>query len=137
MSNKGIFCLINNVDKRIYISFSNNVFLALATLLNNVNSQSSPVYVELYNDLNKLEFKVLDTTYDNLRIGQSFYVEYYEDLGYNMYNNFKGLKYKVRIEPNDKLGKVAVVLQNRRKEKVVVAVFDSVLEAEEYVKEKY
>lgn len=135
---KGIYCLINHRNKRVYLKYSQNICMSLSRVLADIRSKNT-IYKQLIKDVKKLQFLYLEDININeddlsLHLKLDFYVQKYMDLGYSLYNNkHKLARFKVAIEVTEDLKSVHVVLTSRnRKKRIVVGVFDKMYDAEEF-----
>lgn len=130
----GVFALINNADKSLYINFSSNISRSLVNLL----------YSNLM--IPEFEFKLLEvvTENSNLRPRCQFYKDQYSNLDYTILNPKKVCNLKLRIEPIDDfrskgsskfLFKVSVVSGSYKE--IVVGIFDLYSDVELFCAQKY
>jgi hypothetical protein len=133
----GIYCLINESKKRVYISYSKDIITSLSRIVRDIRSKNV-IYKQLIKDVRGLEFLLLEdiNIYDSeidVCTKLDYFITLYKQLGYELYNDkYKLQKFKVSLEVdlNDNL--VYVKLVNKRYKKIVVGVFDKMYDAEEF-----
>lgn len=133
----GIYCLINHKKKMLYIAYSKDICTSLSRIVKDIKDKNI-IYKQMIKDVKKLEFEYLedinncDTTLDiHLKLG--FYIDKYKHLGYTLYNNrYKHLQLKVSIIPSNDLKFVHVTLVSKTYKRIVVGVFESIYEAQEF-----
>lgn len=134
-SNSGIFCLINESKKRVYISYSKDIITSLARMVRDIRSKNV-IYKQLIKDVRSLEFLLLEdiNIYDTdicIHTKLDYFITFYKQLGYELYNDkYKLQKLKVSLEVNLNDNLVYVKLVNKRYKKIVVGVFDKMYDAE-------
>lgn len=141
LSIAGVFALYNDKDKKVYIGTSNCCLLAISQLLKNFKDKVVPIR-ELYQDRKKLEVSILETIDDKIQrdVRYNYWCDYYRNLGYSLYREHKGTTYTVRLTIENietEIYRVLVQLVNTRKDKIVVGVFSTVDEAQEFIKLNY
>lgn len=119
-----VYALINDSDRRVYVSYSVDVLLAIRRLLVD--------YAVLDADYKsgKLRIAILETASDKRTM--QLYVEHYqikyESLGYSFYKRNKFIQYKVQITiESDRL--VYVFLVSRNYSKLIVGIFSKMDQA--------
>ena len=131
---RGVYALINETDKRIYISYSTYVLGAVARLLRELKDGAHPSD-QLCQDLDKLEVHILERS-ENLKLRATFYAKEYEKRGYELYRPVKYVQYKVKRRY--KQGKVFVELvTNSYNRSVVVGVFEKMGAAKHFIETYY
>jgi hypothetical protein len=140
LPDKCIYGLFNDQDKKVYIGYSSNT---IRTLYSNISNLK---YSNLTPDWGKLEFRVIEPIEDSnrLKVRYQYWVSHYSNEGWSMYRDFKAIEYKVRIdilndETRQKNGRylLYVKLLSRGRSEVVVGVFDSLSECNEFVESNY
>ena len=130
----GVYRLINNADKSVYINFSSNISRSLVNLL----------YSNLM--IPEFEFKVLEivTENSNLRPRCQFYKDQHSNMGYQLLNPKRVCSLKLHIEPIEdfRLGRggkylfmVKVVSQGFRES--VVGIFNDYSSLDVFCAENY
>lgn len=147
LSNSCVFGLVNHRTKMVYISYSKDVCTSLARLLRDIHSRNI-VYKQMIKDAPKLEFVKLENIniYDGMQeihLKVDYHIGIYKQLGYSLYNykhRFQKLKVKIQVEKDYRCKKpynndllVYVKLVSALRKTTVVGVFNTMLEAEEFV----
>lgn len=117
----GIFALVNEQNKSVFVSYSRNITNALSRNIN----------LGLYKTC---EFVVLETeNITNVHVSVRKWITHYRNIGYTICNVRIPAQYKIRVEIN-KDYKVEVQLVNSRYKVLSVQVFDTMEEAQNYVR---
>lgn len=133
----GIYSLVNEKDKRVYISHSKDICTSISRLLRDIHSKNI-VYKQMIKDAPKLQFNKLENinNYDTLvdiHTKLDYFIQGYKQRGYSLYNTkHKYLQLKVSIEVGEDLDVVYVKLISSLHKKIVVGVFEKMYEAEEF-----
>lgn len=135
---KGIYCLINKTNKRIYIKHSFDICMSISRVLGDIRGKKS-IYKQLIKDASKLQFLYLediniDDSITDIQVKMDHHVKDYLSQGYSLYNSkYKLVKFKVSIEVSEDLKLVYVKLCSRNKNTyITVGVFDKMYDAEEF-----
>lgn len=140
MSVPGVYAVINSSNKRIYIAYAANVSIAIATLLAKAANYELPI-----NDLCKdielgiVSIKLLRECKGDTNILRGYaqmFVDKYKQLGYSMYRDITFIKYSVKTSITTS-NKVIVELVKTRNSKVLVGVFNNMIEANNFITENY
>lgn len=137
LSVSGVWALVNLVDNKIYINYSNNILASLSRNISEIldNSHSCRPIIS---DYAKLELVILEThvPHNQLKVKSGYYMDSYKNNGWSLYNTNPPVKYTVKtLIAKD--CKAHVVLVNKRNDKLVVGVFDSIYEADEFSSSVY
>lgn len=140
LSVPGVYAVINESNKRIYIAYAANVGIAIATLIAKASNYELPID-DLCKDikLGIVSIKLLreckgDT--ETLRGYAQMYVDNYKQLGYSMYRDITFIRYSVRTSITNDY-KIIVELVKTRNSKVLVGVFNNMIEANSFITEHY
>lgn len=131
LSRIGLFGLINDIDKRVYVSYSTNIICSVSQII-----ESNKL---LKDDVNKLRIITFDCPTYNKNIQKQYvmyYINEYRNKGYTLYHKFNHIRYKVDIEIVKELAYVKLISSNN-KNNVVVGVFDDIDKAKEFLSEFY
>ena len=132
-----IWALANPVDKKIFISYSNNILSSLSRNISEILDNSHSCR-QLISDYNRLELMILETPVpsNQLKVKSGHYMDHYKDNGWSLYKANPPVKYTVKtLIAKD--CKAHVVLVNKRNDKLVVGVFDTMHEADEFTSSAY
>lgn len=122
----GIILFLNEGEKKVYITLTKDFGVLL--------TRFKTKYSKLLNGVTKIEIHEVNTKQYSQRIHMLSYIQYYESLGYTIIGKPIVIYYTVRIEL--KASTVSVNLINARNDKIVVGLFETMLEAFEY-RDKY
>lgn len=126
-----VFGLISDSNKEYYISHTTNLKSRIGLVLTECENllKDDTKLVILFSGTNNTEYK---------RIYAQYYINKYKELGYeNMGLESNYINYRVKIQYSADFNDMAVYLINKRKEKTLVGMFRSKIEAEEFVKKYY
>ena len=122
----GIYCLENEEMKHVQIFASRNILEHVSNLMKKIDTGE---YGELKNDVNRINFKILEITDDvnSLKVLLSGWINKYRNDNYKLYRDTNLVCYKVKDDYAEIEGKLyyIVYLENKRKDKMVVGVFNS------------
>jgi len=137
-----IYGLINKADKKIYIGYSYDILSALSRNIKDFKYSNHPAKA----DFDKLEFIILETVKDrsSIRFRYAYWYESYKSMGYSFYRDYKGSKFRVKIDVGMDFRSeggttylVYVKLVNSRYKEFIVGVFSGIQGAKEFVRNKY
>lgn len=135
---KGIYCLINEVDKLVYIKHSVDITMSIARVIADIRSKNI-VYKQFIRDRKKLKFIFLeelkgDESLLDIHLRIDSHINNFNKQGYKLYNSkYRISRFKVNIEVQEDLHTIHVILASRnRLKKIVVGVFDKMYDAEEF-----
>lgn len=137
----GVFCIVHKRNKHVYIAYSSNILVAISRHLELLSKGNHP-NKKLQRQFKSCEWMILETNVkDNEKmLRQQYWMDKYKQDGYNIYNNRNSVIYKVRTNVTGDLNtpyKVSVELVNRRNDKIVVGLFDSLLDANDFIETYY
>lgn len=137
LSNSGLFALINDFDRKVYVGYSRNILDALKRIVSDLNDNLK-THKNIKEDFTKLRLVVLEKMTDVrlMKILYNNYIEHYRNIGYTSYRNVIPIKLRVRIEITLDY-KILVHLVCNNKTKIVVGVFDKMKEADSFVADFY
>lgn len=140
----GVFALVNEQDKKVYVAYSSCFLVSIARLLHDIKDNSGSIAIDTLQALKKdihllqyvsLEITTLDRHEQMLR--QVYWLERYKTLGYSSYRKeYVGVQYKVKVELHDN-GLLHVYLVSKRYKKLLVGTFSSVTECDQFVEKHY
>lgn len=132
LNQPGVFALVHVRTKSMYISYSNNILKSVSEHLSHAK-KGTHVNSNLNKQYKNLRLYIIEICdYSNCKYQCAYWYKYYKDQGYNLYNKRKPVQYRVAIEIDIRTYKVLVQLVNKRKERIVLGVFDKVQEAEQF-----
>jgi hypothetical protein len=117
-----IVCILNDIDKKAYITRTKDFGVLL--------TRFKTKYRKLLNGVTKVEIHEVNTKMYVQTLHTLSYVQYYESLGYTIIGRPKVIYYTVRIEIKENT--VTVNLINARNERIIVGLFETMLEAFEF-----
>ncbi len=125
-----VFALISDSSKECYISHTTNLKSRIGLILTDSDIlRDDTKLIILKTGLNDNKYK---------RIYCQYYLDKHLALGYkNIGESHSYINYKVKVQFSDLLSEALVVLINKRKDKEVVGVFKTIIEAEEFVSMYY
>lgn len=129
---QGIFAIINEQDKRVYIGCSTRLHQRIGTI-NGEILEGTWKYKQMIVDKNCLVFLVLDNNPDKLFV--KYFIDQYKKKKYTVYNDTERLplEYRFRLEILSQ-DRVIVVAVNKRNDKIVLGEFDRIMPAREFLK---
>lgn len=132
----GMWALISNSAKKIYISYNSDMLLAIAQHIKLLNRREHPIKAMLKNK-KSLKLIILDTAKldeHTAKLHLNYWIDKYKKMGYKSYRN-PLLTYKVTY---DVMGdKLVVQLVTSRSRKIVVGVFRDLFKAYEFIETYY
>lgn len=135
----GLFAILNDIDKKVYVLYTCNIYVAMGKLLTSIKDGSSP----LSQDVKKLELVVIETMEGDIKVLRAkydYWLSHYKTMGYSNYRNYQDIaKYKLRIQYtkiNDEIIHV-VYLVSRKSKKHLLAAFRTAQEADSWVLESF
>lgn len=134
LSNSGLFALISDFDRKVYLGYSRNVLEALKRIVSELDGDLN----YLKKDFPNLRFVFLEKLEDEklMKIFYRHYISYYRSQGYMSYRNFIPIKLKVKVEiTNDYKIHVYLVCSNNTK--TLVGIFDNIQESDSFVSDYY
>ena len=136
LSCSGVWGLINESDNRIFISYSENILSAVSRNISHLKHASHSCR-NLVSDFSKLELIVLErVSTPELKVKAGKYKEDYKAKGWQLYNTSIPVHYSVKTTIS-KDCKIQVFLVNKRNDKLVVGVFDSKQESDNFIQTHY
>ena len=135
----GLFAILNDIDKKVYVLYTCNIYVSIGKLLTAIKDGSS----SLSNDVGKLELVVVETLEGDvktLRAKYDYWLSHYKALGYSNYRNYENIaKYKLRIQYTKLDDQIvhAVYLVSRKSKKYLLAAFHTAQEADTWVSESF
>ena len=130
----GIFGIVNNRNKSIYIGYSHSMLESINRNLSQIKDQVHTC-IPHTSKVNNLQVLIIETcTKDQLKLKQSYWISEYRNKGYKIYNTRKPLTYRTRIVIDEDY-KVLVQLVNLSKDSFVIGVFNKVQEAVDFTNE--
>jgi hypothetical protein len=130
LPNSCVFAIINPVSSKCYVGYANNLKSRIGQILDD--------FPELVGDRSYI--KILLKTEELLykQIYSQYYVEKYVTAGFDVVKaKISYSKYKPKILVNCSIPAVFVVIENIRKDKTVVGVFENMDEAKGFVAQYY
>ena len=123
---QAIFTLINEKDKKVYISYSTRLHSKLGSIAASLRDNTWRWKV-MVKDKKKLQLVVLETTVERNFV--KYYKEHYKALGYEIYNETEkpSLWYEFKITYSQR--KVLVVAVTTRNDKTTLGRFNTYEEA--------
>lgn len=138
----GVFAFVNGVDRRCDVRAAANLLVAIGRHLSLLESGQHEIS-SLIDDKDKLSVWILDTKVDNFHdraLFQSYWVSYFEALGFATYRSRRNLTLKaiIRIQNlTPKQKQIVVKLVNRNSHGITVGVFEKMGEAQEFLERYY
>lgn len=133
----GIWGLVNEADRKIYLSYSNNILSSISRNISDLKSRCHSCR-DLNNDLSKLSIIIVErnTPSSQLKLSLSNWMDNYRNNNYGLYREFIPVSYKLRkVVSKDYL--VHVLLVNSRNDKIVVGIFDKMDLADQFINTHY
>lgn len=137
LTESGIGCLINEIDKKVYIFYSECLLDALVRNVRQIKDNAHK-NKNLVSDKGKLNYFTMEiTTPKELKLRYNYWVEKYGKLGYSMYRNYTPIRLYAKTAYSKNLKNIEVRIYNRRYEWFVVGVFNTAKEADEWMTQTY
>lgn len=136
----GIFSIFDKERKVVYVGCSKNILRSVSSIVEKYSNgflNHKALYVP------NCEFTVLETNenWQYLLAQKTYYVDQYTKDGYTVVQNRSSLRYtahyEVFLEEIGDTPRVVVFLRNKRYKKIVQAIFETVKEAEDYIRDNY
>ena len=135
-----IFALVNQEDRRIYLSQSSNTLLAISQLFDKLNKgfYHHKLLLEDYRN-NRLELVLYEETYDEItrKIRLRELQDRYRNMGYLIYNRFKSSRYRLRIDYKVNPFKTDLYMVSNDGSRFLVGRFNTTKECEEFIQRYY
>lgn len=137
-SKPGIWGFFNEKDKRFFISYSNNILSSVSRNITQIQDKSHSCR-KLIRDLPHLNLVLfvddaLDTKSRKIRTMEL--INAFISKGYTPYINRTLVSYKLRMVITNEYN-IHVLLINKRNDKIIVGVFDSINEANSFINSNY
>lgn len=124
----GIYGIINN--RNIFVGYSKNLLKSVSEQLSLIqNNEHSYITAPI----DQLQIVYIETSSDILKIKQTYWADYYKAQGYQVLNDKRLLRYRIRTRVDNNF-QVLVELVSKRNTPRIVGVFAKVSEAEAYCK---
>lgn len=137
---EGLYCLINEEDKKIQIYNTVNIISSISRLSQEIENLNNS---ELKKDLDKVKLKILETNFkckDSRNIRYKQVIQSYKDRGYKFYNELSVVQYIVKetFQYKDLKAYYVIELVNPSSRiNIVVGVFRKYREARKFLKDYY
>lgn len=137
LSGSGIWAFVNDKDKRIFITHSNNILSSVSRNISQIQDKSHSCR-KLLRDLPNLELVVLEKDLNSLdrKVKVGKWMDHYKAKGWTLYKDTHPVYYSIRTSVS-KDYKVHVLLVNKRNDKIVVGIFPTIDLANEFVSINY
>lgn len=136
-----VFAIENSVDKRVYIGYSSCLSQKLIELIG-VIRRGERYGKQMKEDIRNLKLVVLEEVdcRNRGRMRHTYYNDLYKQNGWNMYVENPTVRYKPKqyvynLEKNNAIMSVQLVSAGNKK--ILVGLFDSKIEADEFIKIHY
>ena len=144
LSRPGIYVLVNNRHKRVAVAHTNDLLRSIASIVTSINHGTHKCQ-KLNEQKDWLSLEILETVEDSTTryLRYEHWVAHYRKLGYKTYFYKKALQYQVKLDilpdfthgNNNLLAYVHLI--NKRRDKLVVGVFNNIEEAKGWIEETY
>jgi len=135
-----IYGLINKLDQKIFIGYTKDLVTALNRIAKDIKSSNHV----LKKDIDNIKLVILETIQDEslLRSRYQFWYNQYSNMGFLHYRKYKALgSYKlfreIVLDKQGHVPKIHVSLRYGRSKRVLVGIFSSVPECDEFVNQYY
>jgi hypothetical protein len=139
LSTPGIWAIVNERDRLVYLSQSNNVLASMSRNIDMIHNKSHSCR-KLLRDKSLLSFVVLEevsSTETDRKLRLNYWINHYRNKGYTLYRKHNGeATYTPKLFVT-KDYKVHVTLVNKRNDKLVVGVFDKMNDATQFITTYY
>lgn len=138
----GLYALINEKDRKVYLGTSTNILTSLNRNICDLKYNRHPCIPSS----DSIEFLFLEEIENRniQKIRLVFYIDYYKNLGYTLYRNFPGLRYKLSVDIRVDFRKgceqfelVYVILKCPSHLNFICGVFRTIPEANEFIESVY
>lgn len=127
-----IIALEQRSNKKVYLTIAHNTIASITRIKEFIKSnkiETSDITINIHESINNRNILLLHLAYyEQLYLSRSNIIV---DNRNSSITRLNGLYYKVRVDIDPDY-KAVVTIANRRKERVIVGVFDTVAEAEEF-----
>lgn len=130
-----VFALINDFDKRVYVSYSTTFKTRLMGIIEQISTKRWK-YRGMLNELKHIRLVILDKNLPEheLKIFTKYHRDMYRNNGYRFYNKEKvPLQYSFSIRFTDRKNAICVVAFNSRKEPTILGYFETIELAQEFL----
>jgi hypothetical protein len=132
----GIFGIINNRNKSIYIGYGVNMLQAVSLQLSLVQNKAS-TYFPHTTKPSSLQVFIIETISpgedsDSLKLSQTQWADKYTSDGYKVLNTARLLRYNVRIRVDKNYNVLVELVSSNGRKRKVAGTFKSIIDAEEY-----
>jgi nucleoside-triphosphatase THEP1 len=116
-------------NKKCFISYSNNLPSRIRAIIDaNKDKVGDDLELVILDRIGELEYKLLFCEY---------YINKYSDMGYEVVSTKKCISYRVSVQYSKRFDKVFVCLYNTRRDKRIVAQFNKIADAKEFIAQYY
>lgn len=138
LSKPGIWAIVNERDRVVYLSQSNNILSSMSRNIDMIHDKSHPCR-KLLRDKSLLSFVLLEElhTETNRKLRLNYWINHYRNKGYTLYRRHNGeVSYTPKVFVT-KDYKIHVTLVNKRNDKLIVGVFDKMDDATQFITTYY
>lgn len=127
---QAIFALVNDSDKRVYVSYSSRLHQRVGTILSEILAGDWK-YKQMVLDRDKLAFVILEQ--QDTKNYVKYFIDQYRKQGYYIYNGTEKipLEYRFRIEFDNR--NILVCAVNKRNESITLGTFSMYDAANEFL----
>lgn len=129
-SDRAVFAIINEIDKRVYVSYSSRLHQRLGIITSEILAGDWK-YPQMIEDSSKLNVLILEQR--DCKVFVKFFIGQYKKLGYSIYNDSEKipLEYKFKMEYTNR--NILVLAVNKRNEKEVLGTFKMFEDAQNFL----
>jgi hypothetical protein len=139
LSKPGIWALVNEVDRKVFLSFSGSMADSLTRNMMALKDGSHR-YKPMVEDVSKLTLKVLEefsgSNVEN-RLRLNYWIDHFKQQKYRLYNKDVSIKLCIRKDLVAKPVGVLVSLINRRYKRIPLGIFKNMTEADRFIETHY
>ena len=140
MSNTAcVYAFLNKSKKRIQVYATKSLLTHLGRTVSEI--AMSGEYVELFRDMADIELVILETGIqeNEMKLKLSNWIDEYERKRYKLYKDIAPLRYVLETSVEYKAGRLCycLYLRNRRRDRILVGVFDKKKQLTSFVKSAY
>jgi len=136
ISGSGVYCLEDNINKEVYITYTVDMLTSLARVIRDINSKTHTCK-RLMEISGNLDFRVLENINKEDRKSDiatklQFHITEYINKGYVVINKHNIIKSKIRIDIHPLMNFIHVKLVNSGGSEQIVGIFENMEDAKEF-----
>jgi hypothetical protein len=130
LSDQAIFALINETDKRVYVSYSSRLHKRIGSIMSEILAGEWK-YKQMIEDKAKLKLVILE--HQDTKTFVKYFIDDFKRRGYYIYNESEKPPVEYRFKIEHTVNHVLVVAVNKRNEKKVLGKFKMFEDARQFL----